>query len=116
MDDPQVRICRHSGALSDQPIVTAFTVGTGMSAANPRATNDGPPRPNGGRGGWGVSRRRAGRVFALLAMGIGLIAPAQAADWQVIAERDGIVVSRRAVQGRAFPQLRAVGEVPGTPY
>jgi hypothetical protein len=87
-----------------------------MSAANPRATNDGPPRPNGGRSGWAVSVAGARRAFALLAIGIALIAPAQAADWQVIAERDGIVVSRRAVQGRAFPQLRAVGEVPGTPY
>jgi START domain-containing protein len=41
---------------------------------------------------------------------------AQASDWEVIAERDEIVVSRRPVQGRSFPQLRAVGEVPGTPY
>jgi len=40
----------------------------------------------------------------------------QASDWEVIAEKDGIVVSRRAVEGRSFPQLRAVGEVPGTPY
>ncbi len=41
---------------------------------------------------------------------------ARASDWEVIAEKDGIVVSRRAVEGRSFPQLRAVGEVPGTPY
>jgi hypothetical protein len=38
------------------------------------------------------------------------------ASWEVIEERDGIVVSRRPVQDRAFPQLRAVGEVRGTPY
>lgn len=43
-------------------------------------------------------------------------APAFAADWQVISEREGIVVSRRPAAGRAFPQLRAIGEVPGTPY
>jgi len=36
--------------------------------------------------------------------------------WEIIEERDGIVVSRRPVQNRAFPQLRAVGEVRGTPY
>ncbi len=41
---------------------------------------------------------------------------ARASDWEVIAEKDGIVVSRRAVEGRSFPQLRAVGDVPGTPY
>jgi hypothetical protein len=41
---------------------------------------------------------------------------AQASDWEIIAESDGIIVSRRPVQGRGFPQLRAVGEVPGTPY
>lgn len=41
---------------------------------------------------------------------------AGASEWEVIAERDGIVVSRRPVEGRRFPQLRAVGEVPGTPY
>jgi hypothetical protein len=37
-------------------------------------------------------------------------------DWEVIAEQDGIVVSRRPVEGRKFPQLRSVGEVPGKPY
>lgn len=41
---------------------------------------------------------------------------ARASDWEVIAERQGIVVSRRPVEGRGFPQLRSVGEVPGTPY
>jgi hypothetical protein len=42
--------------------------------------------------------------------------PAHANEWEVIAEQDGIVVSRRPVEGREFPQLRSVGEVPGTPY
>lgn len=41
---------------------------------------------------------------------------AQSGTWEVIEERDGIVVSRRPVPDRAFPQLRAVGEVRGTPY
>jgi hypothetical protein len=40
----------------------------------------------------------------------------QSGTWEVIEERDGIVVSRRPVQDRAFPKLRAVGEVRGTPY
>lgn len=40
----------------------------------------------------------------------------RASDWEVIAEREGIVVSRRPVEGRDLPQLRSVGEVPGTPY
>lgn len=34
----------------------------------------------------------------------------------MIAERDGIVVSRRYVEGRRLPQLRAQGVVAGTPY
>ena len=42
--------------------------------------------------------------------------PAHAGDWEVIAEREGIVVSRRSVPGQDFPELRAVGEVPGTVY
>ena len=43
--------------------------------------------------------------------------PAAGADeWEVILERDGIVVSRRSVEGQGLPQLRAVGEVPGTPF
>jgi len=58
----------------------------------------------------------AWRALALLAIGLALAAPALGADWQVIAQRDGIVVSRRPALGRAFPQLRAVGEVTGTPY
>ena len=41
---------------------------------------------------------------------------ARASDWEVIADREGIVVSRRLVEGRGFPQLRSAGEVPGTPY
>lgn len=60
--------------------------------------------------------RRRLLALALIALGFAIAAPARAADWQVIAERDGIVVSRRMVAGRNFPQLRAVGEVPGTPY
>lgn len=41
---------------------------------------------------------------------------AGADEWEVILERDGIVVSRRSVEGERLPRLRAVGEVPGTPY
>lgn len=41
---------------------------------------------------------------------------ARASDWEVIAERQGIVVSRRPAEGRGLPQLRSAGEVPGTPY
>jgi hypothetical protein len=63
-----------------------------------------------------VSAAHALRAFALVAISIAGAWPVQAADWQVIAERDGIVVSRRPVAGRAFPQLRAVAEVSGTPY
>lgn len=83
---------------------------------NPRATDDGAPGLSGARSGWAVSLAGSWRAIALLAIGFALALPAQAANWQVIAERDGIVVSRRAVPGRTFPQLRAVGEVPGTPY
>lgn len=43
-------------------------------------------------------------------------AASQSGTWEVIEESDGIVVSRRAVQDRAFPRVRAVGEVRGTPY
>ena len=43
-------------------------------------------------------------------------AASEPGTWEVIEERDGIVVSRRPVQDRAFPRLRAVGEVRGTPY
>ncbi len=39
-----------------------------------------------------------------------------AGNWEVIAERDGIVASRRFVEGRRLPELRSIGEVPGTPY
>ena len=37
-------------------------------------------------------------------------------NWEVIREKDGITVSRFAVEGRGFPILRAVGDVAGTPY
>lgn len=58
------------------------------------------------------------KVCALLAAALlGLPQhPAHAADWEVIAAREGIVVSRRSVPGQSFPELRAVGEVPGTVY
>ena len=108
--------CGHSGALSGRSVVTGFTVGSRLHAANPRATNDGSTQPNAGRGGWAVSATGALRAFALLALGATLAFPTQAATWEVIAEREGIIVSRRQVEGRAFPQLRAVGELPGTPY
>ena len=57
--------------------------------------------------------RSAALCLGLLA-GI-LPAASRAADWEVIAERDGIVASRRMVEGRQLPQLRAQGEVEGTP-
>jgi hypothetical protein len=41
---------------------------------------------------------------------------AGAAGWEVIVERDGIIVSQRPAAGRKFPRLRAVGAVDGTPY
>lgn len=83
---------------------------------NPRATDDGAPGVSGDRCGWAASLSGSWRAITLLAIGFALALPAQAANWHVIAERDGIVVSRRAEPGRTFPQLRAVGEVPGTPY
>lgn len=43
-------------------------------------------------------------------------AVSQPGTWEVIEERDGIVVSQRPVEDRAFPRVRAVGEVRGTPY
>lgn len=43
-------------------------------------------------------------------------AASESGTWEVIEERDGIVVSQRPVPDRAFPRLRAVGEVSGTPY
>lgn len=69
--------------------------------------DDGGPRKNIGLNRW---------IAALATLAaLTLTGAAQAADWEVITRKDGIVVSRRAVEGRAFPQLRAVGEVPGTP-
>lgn len=87
-----------------------------MSAGNPHATDDRGSRPKGARRGRAVSIAGLLPAFALLTLGFAPALPSQAADWEVIAERDGIVVSRRPVEGRGFPQLRAVGEVPGTPY
>jgi len=91
-------------------------VGRHPGSGNPRATDDAPAQPNGGRSGRAVSARSAAVALALLVLVASLAIPAQAANWETIAERDGITVSRRPVQGRGFPQLRAVGEVPGTPY
>ncbi len=108
--------CPHAGALSGRPVVTGFTVRTRSIAENPRATGDDSPWPSGRRHGWTVLAAGALRLIALLASSVAAAVPSQAADWQVITERDGIVVSRRPVQGRGFPQLRAVGEVAGTPY
>lgn len=66
----------------------------------------------------GTASPWARRVAALIV--VVLVGPSPAltrvSDWEVIAERDGIVVSRRPVEGRGFPQLRSVAEVPGTPY
>lgn len=68
------------------------------------------------------SARRVGATVFDVAVLIGVVlfgsspGPAGASDWEVIAEREGIVVSRRPIEGRSFPQLRSVGEVPGTPY
>jgi len=77
-----------------------------MDGALPGAKHD--------MGGW----NRACRATLLLGLVLqaSLPAPARASDWEVLVERDGIVASRRLVEGRDFPQLRAVGEVPGTPY
>jgi hypothetical protein len=65
-------------------------------------------------------RRRAPPLRVVVLIGIVLSGAfpgvARANDWEIIVERDGIVVSRRFVEGRDFPQLRSVGEVPGTPY
>lgn len=65
-----------------------------------------------------TASRRARRVAALIGIVLVGAAPGRvhASDWEVIAEREGIVVSRRPVAGRSLPQLRSVGEVPGTPY
>jgi hypothetical protein len=61
-----------------------------------------------------VAARIAGLIaFSLLAAGP---RAADAGDWEIILDRDGIVVSRRSVEGQDLPQLRAVAEVPGTPY
>lgn len=58
------------------------------------------------------------KIVALFAATLFCALPvlARTSDWQVIVDREGIIVSRRPVEGRSFPQLRAVGEVPGTPY
>lgn len=57
--------------------------------------------------------RIAGLCLGLLAGT--LPAAGLADDWQLIAERDGIVASQRMAEGRRYPQLRAQGEVRGTP-
>lgn len=72
------------------------------------------PGPKHDLGGWNRACRAA-LLLGLVLQG-SLPAPARASDWEVLVERDGIVASRRLVEGRDFPQLRAVGEVPGTPY
>ena len=113
MNHGHERNCRHANALPGRSVVTGFTVNPREPEFNRHATGDGTPAPGGARRGWTVFASRPLALFALL---IVLAGPAQAADWQVIAERDGIVVSRKPVAGRGFPQLRAVGEVPGTPY
>ena len=58
------------------------------------------------------------RIAALVGAAFVAASPqlAHAGDWEVIAQQEGITVSRRPVEGRSFPQLRAIGEVPGTPY
>ena len=97
-------------------MVTGCTVTLARGSEHSLATDCAPARVNRGRRGRTIPAWRLRPWIALLAVGIALALPARAADWQVIAERDGIVVSRKSVAGRGFPQLRAVGEVPGTPY
>lgn len=69
-----------------------------------------------------LSARRVGASAVHVAALIGVVLVsalpglARASDWEMIAEREGIVVSRRPVEGRGLPQLRSVGEVLGTPY
>jgi hypothetical protein len=56
--------------------------------------------------------------IAALCLGMlaaGLPAASHAGGWEVIADRDGIVVSRRMVEDRPLPQLRGQAEVRGTP-
>lgn len=56
-------------------------------------------------------------IAALIGIALlGTLPRAHASDWEVIASRDGIVVSRRVAAGRVFPELRAVGQVAGSPY
>ncbi len=70
--------------------------------------SDDRPRLDRGLHGWIAA------LALLMLLGAQAVA-AGPAGWEVIARRDGIVVSRRLVEGRAFPQLLAVGDVPGTP-
>jgi hypothetical protein len=119
MDEHQDRMIRHAAsALLPLPAVVNFTVGMHLGTAKPHATDDGLSRPNGGRLGRterNVRTLRAAALAAWVALGA-FPGFTQASDWEVIAEKDGIIVSRRAVEGRSFPQLRAVGEVQGAPY
>lgn len=54
-------------------------------------------------------------ALCLASLAIALPARSHAAAWETIATRDGIVVSRRMIENRRLPQLRAQGEVRGTP-
>jgi hypothetical protein len=60
----------------------------------------------------------ASRWVALVAVLLAGTLPAigLADDWEDFAERDGIVASRRFVEGRTLPQLRSIAAVAGTPY
>lgn len=95
-------------------LVRCATVAEYLHAANGNAMDDSPLRSSCDMGG----RTPVLKIVALFAVIFSSALPglACAGDWEVIAERNGIMLSRRPVEGRSFPELRSVGVVPGTPY